>query len=376
MDYLRRKPTKKANFLIKDLVFPIAILIIMLGCSRGKNATPIATQDFEFISGNKTLSRIIDQPINDRAQAIIIFVHGSGNTNIRKENRYLDLRSRFVPLGITCVTWDKPGQGRSEGVFDDNQPLEESAREVLDAIAWLRTEKIAGWEKIGIWATSRGGWVAPIALFQDDSIKFWISVSGVSAEDNKHYLTKSNLPLEGRTQEETEMLMQEWKRGRQIFIQGGSYESYLAATENLRQDTAVFYFAGDLTGTKDAFEAEQKAYVGAKERYEFNDDLSVIRVPNFAEKLSELDINVLALFGEKDTNVNWRNAQALYTSTIGRNPNATLTMHTFPNCNHSMSVSATGSVREVEGTPLNAGLKCEGYYETQIEWLRKYVASR
>lgn len=40
-----------------------------------------------------------------------------------------------------------------------------------------------------------------------------------------------------------------------------------------------------------------------------------------------------------------------------------------------MSVSATGSVREVEGMPLDSGVKCEGYYEAQIEWLRKYVIS-
>ena len=86
-----------------------------------------------------------------------------------------------------------------------------------------------------------------------------------------------------------------------------------------------------------------------------------------------LDIEVLALFGEKDTNVNWRKANALYESTIGQNPNATLTVHTFPDGNHIINVTETGSVREVEGTPHGAGTKCKGYYETQIEWLRKHV---
>lgn len=79
------------------------------------------------------------------------------------------------------------------------------------------------------------------------------------------------------------------------------------------------------------------------------------------------------MFGEKDTNVNWNKARALYESTIGQNPNASLTIHTFPDCNHGMSLSETGSVREVE--PLDAGVKCKGYYEAQTEWLRKYVIS-
>lgn len=369
-------PRMNINSPKTSLVFFFIVLFIVFGCSGANKTVPMVTTDFDFISGNKTLSGIIDQPVNGKAQALIVFVHGSGVTDIRRENRYFDLRCRFVDLGIACVTWDKPGRGRSEGVFDDNQPLEESAREVLDAIAWLRAEKVPGSEKIGIWGTSRGGWVVPIALSHNASVEFWISVSGVPAEDNKYYLMKSNLPLEGRTQQETERLMEEWRRGRQIFIQGGDYESYLAATENLRKDSAVFYFAGDLTGSREEYKAEQEAYMKTKDQYEFDDEtFSIMRVRNFDELLSGLDIDVLALFGEKDTNVNWRKARALYESTIGQNPNASLTIHTLPDCNHSMNVSATGSVREVEGTPLDAGVKCEGYYEAQIEWLRRYAIS-
>ena len=147
----------------------------------------MVTKDFEFVSGNKKLSGFIDQPVKGKARALIVFVHGSGMTDIRRENRYSDLRVRFAELGIASATWDKPGCGRSEGTFDDNQPVKESAQEVLDAVGYLRAAKVPGWEKIGIWATSRGGWVAPIALSQDPEIRFWISMSGTPAEDNKYY---------------------------------------------------------------------------------------------------------------------------------------------------------------------------------------------
>ena len=113
------------------------------------------------------------------------------------------------------------------------------------------------------------------------------------------------------------------------------------------------------------------------EEYEFDPrTMSVIRVRNFDEMLAALDLDVLALFGEKDTNVDWRRARALYESTMDRNPKATLQIRTFPDCNHSMNISRTGSVREVEGTPLDAGVKCPGYYEAQIDWLREYVVGR
>lgn len=56
-----------------------------------------------------------------------------------------------------------------------------------------------------------------------------------------------------------------------------------------------------------------------KDQYEFNrETLSMIVVPNFDDILSGLSIDVLALFGEKDTNVNWHNTKQLYESTIGK----------------------------------------------------------
>lgn len=202
------------------------------------------------------------------------------------------------------------------------------------------------------------------------------AVSGVPAEDNKYYLIKSNLPLEGRTPEETDRLMEEWKRGRQLFMQGADYGAYLTATENLRSDPAVLYFAGDLTGTRGRYEADQRAYMQSKEKYEFDKEtLSVIRVPNFSGMLSALEVDVLALFGDRDTNVDWRKARALYESTIGQQANATLTIRTFPGCNHSINRTETGSVREVEGIPIRAGMKCDGYYETQLDWLREHVVT-
>lgn len=352
-------------------------MLCSLGCSSGNSGTPMVTSDFEFVSGNKRLSGIIDQPSTEKAQALILFVHGSGVTDIRRESRYSDLRRRFAELGIASATWDKPGRGRSEGAFDDNQPLEESAQEVLDAIAHLRAKGIPGSEKLGIWGTSRGGWVAPIALSRNREIGFWISVSGTPAEDNKYYLIESNLPLEGHSQEATRELLEQWRRGRHIFLQGGDYDSYLTATEKLRKDPAVLYLAGNLTMPRNDYQAEQAAYLKAKDKYEFDPDThSMIRVQKFEQMLSGLNIDVLALFGDKDTNVDWRKARALYESTIGPNPKATLTVRTFADCNHGMSESKTGSIREVDGVPLDAGVKCKGYYEAQIEWLRKHIVSK
>jgi len=351
----------------------LCVLIPVGASSRTADHAPMRSSDFEFRSDGRKLSGVIDEPVYGPAKALVIFVHGSGMTNIRAEKPYLELRRRFADIGIASVMWDKPGRGRSEGRFDDNQSLEESAREVVDAVAYLRAARTRGSDKVGIWATSRGTWVAPIAISRDRSIRFWISVSGASGEDNKYYLMKSNLPLEGRSAAQTDRLMTEWKAGRRIFLQGGDYRAYLAATEQLRADPAIFYLAGNLTGSKEDYETGQQAYRKSPDRYRFDPEtLSLMRVPDFARMLSGLDIDVLAIFGERDTNVDWREARSLYQSTVGKNPRASLTVRTFPSCNHAMNVSRTGWIREVEGTPI-ASKPCHGYYETQIDWLRRHI---
>ena len=147
------------------------VLLLVIGlfgssCSTGAtDPSPMSTRDFVFVSSGRRLSGLIDQPSSGETRALVVFVHGSGTTNVRDENRYVDLRRRFVELGIASVLWDKPGQGRSEGEFDENQPLESSAQEVLDAIATLRAGNVRGSERIGVWSTSRGSWVAPIAMY-------------------------------------------------------------------------------------------------------------------------------------------------------------------------------------------------------------------
>ena len=96
-------------------------------------------------------------------------------------------------------------------------------------------------------------------------------------------------------------------------------------------------------------------------------------MPGFADLLRGLDIDVLALFGEKDSNVDWRRTRALYERTIGRNPDATLTVRTFPDGNHNLHRAGTGGLREME--TMQERVPSEGYYDAQLDWLREHVVA-
>ncbi|MFN9250151.1 MAG: hypothetical protein ACK58O_03560 [Brevundimonas sp.] len=96
-------------------------------------------------------------------------------------------------------------------------------------------------------------------------------------------------------------------------------------------------------------------------------------MPDFEALLSRITVPVLALFGERDTRVDWRSTAALYARTMGPNPRADLTVRTFPDSNHNLHRSPTGGLREMIGMPERRAV--EGYYETMAAWLGEKVGA-
>lgn len=349
-------------------IFRSAVLaVVLLMGAAGVVAAPMTTQGFEFVSAGNRLSGLLDVPADGAARAMIVIVHGYGETDVAGRTSYHDLRSRFAQLGISTLIWDKPGCGESEGTFDANQPVESSATEVLDAIRRARESGLPGSQKIGLWGISRAGWIAPLAITQDPEIAFWISVSGTDDKESFGYLLESNLRIEGRSEAEIERLLGEWRRGFEITRRGGSFEDYLAATQNLRRDPFMTFLSGGRDEDAAAFRAQQQKFLSGAFQVDEATGL-MIYVPRFEQMLARVNIPVLALFGERDRSVNWRNTLALYTRTIGANPNASLTIRTFPDGNHNLQQARTGGLREMlEMTERRAS---DGYFEAMEDWLR------
>ncbi|MEM7705942.1 MAG: alpha/beta hydrolase [Pseudomonadota bacterium] len=331
---------------------------------------PGTTVDFSFESSGKRLSGIFDVPADQPAEALIIVVHSYGETNVRNWISYSDERRRFNDMRIATALWDKPGLGRSEGTFDIDQPVHESAQEVLDAVAYLREIGAPGAQKIGLWGGSRAGWIAPIALSQDPDLDFWVSVSGTSAEDNFSYLLLSNLPYEGVTHEEALELADEWRAGCEVFRTRGSFGAYQKATQKLRANEYIISMRGAWPNRLQ-YKFNQRSCEDGKCPNVDNELCDYVWIENFDHMLSSLNIDVLALFGEKDLNVNWRKTRDLYTSTMGVNPDASLVVRSFPDADHALNIAQTGSMKEMQA--MSTRTKTEGYFEEQTRWLQERV---
>src|SRR5262249_1477770 len=107
----------------------------------------------------------------------IAFVLGSGPADRAYYGMAPHLWRHFARRGFACLSWDKPGVGKSTGDFNA-QSFRDRADEALSAVRFLRG-RAGGWkDRVGLWGHSQGGAVAPLAASLSGEVAFLIEVGG------------------------------------------------------------------------------------------------------------------------------------------------------------------------------------------------------
>ncbi len=317
--------------------------------------------NFEF--EGHSINGILNQPHQQKPKGIVLIIHGYGRTNAVENNWHRDVRKAILKSGYSTYMWDKMGCGESEGTFDINQPVQNSADEAIAAIKLLQENNIPGAQDIGLWGVSRAGWINPLIIQKYEDIKFWISVSGVDDKENWGYLLYENLLIEGFPKEEALFIQKEWTQGNLISHKGGTFEEYLEATQYFRKNMFVKRWNNGYQITKEDYYASQPDYRNKK--FDSQTGLEIV-LDGFEEMLSKIEIPVLALFGEKDKNVDWRKTKRVYQEFLKGEDQ--LTIKSFPNTNHNMVLCSTGGFYEFQNNK-SALKRPLGYTESITSWL-------
>jgi len=341
----------------------LTILLMIVTFTHAQSNRQILDFEFEGV----TLNGVLNLPKNQKPKGIVLIIHGSGRTEAVAHEWYLDIRETIVNAGYATYMWDKMGCGKSGGVFNINQSVQNSALEVIAAINTLNKKNISESNKIGLYGGSRAGWINPIVINQYKDIAFWISVSGVDDKENFSYLLEENLRIEGLPKESIDLIVNQWLEGIKIAHAGGSFKTYMDATKDLQRNKLWLRFLKDNYG-----EMSEKVYTGfqgplMKETLDEETGLPVY-IDDFDNILSNIKVPVLALFGETDMNVDWKKTKLLYEKTMANYTD--LTIESFPNCNHNILECETGGFYEFQDNKM-PNKRCDGFLDAIENWLNK-----
>jgi uncharacterized protein len=349
-NHMRRIRTTLATILTAlSLYCDLSLAAADAGCKA-----PDGTQPFEFMVGENRLRGFIDLPDESRPNPAVLIIHGSGGTDVFRSSdvyngSYDILRRTFRAAGVATVVWDKAGNGCSAGAYPHGNPIRERATETVAALRALKQRNDIDAARMGLWGISQGGWIAPMAAVQTDDVGFLILVSGPArdAVSQLEYQALSELRAGGVPERELRIAASHLRRAFALMRAGGSSEDYAAAVAPLQGYQALRKL-GVTEGTPDSYRNWQNTV-----DFHYRPDTA----------LRELQQPVLALFGDHDVLVDWRESVRIYRESFSSGGNDNFTIKIFKNADHNLM--AVGSQSRF----------VDGYLQTMQTWLAKRVSS-
>jgi uncharacterized protein len=335
---------------INPIMLMTSTLLLAGGGSAAAQNSLVTERDVTFRNGSLELSGTLMLPDSGPSPAVV-FLHGSGPATRAGARPYAE---EFAKLGIASLFFDKRGSGVSGGSWI-TASLDDLAGDALAAVEHLKTYDGIDPTRIGLWGVSQAGWVAPLAAAQSDDVAFMILVSGGGATPRESELFSYQHEFEkaGLSAEESAL-------GTAILDE---YFDFLATGEGraaleARLDSIRSGRLGPLAENLDQIMVSDEnlpnwSWVGA---YDPASDLGNLNVP------------ILLMFGDRDTDHPTELAVTRWHEAIekARNENATLMI--FPGAGHGirMREGHTGPARE----PF-----ADGYLEAQLGWLWFHVVN-
>lgn len=283
---------------------------------------------------------------------MILIIHGAPETDVTvTERSYTQLRDAFRKIGFATAVWDKPGNGCSDGKYVSSLPLRERTTEAIQAIAALKQRADLDLSRIGLWALSQGGWIAPMIAVRSEDLKFMIVVSGPrrDAMSQGAYYASNEVRRNGGSRDEALQVRAILNRAGAIGVSGGSVDELRKVFAPLTK-YAVLHDMGVLDVSPKGFMA------AAQTNPEWTQSADLL--------LREVSLPTLAIFGEEDTVVDWRESMAVYRDAFARSGSAhQLTIKTFARADHNI-------VRTDVDEPYKRMIPAEGYLDAMTTWLQ------
>jgi pimeloyl-ACP methyl ester carboxylesterase len=314
----------------------VAVVLLLSALCSTVSATEVM-----FHNGDVVLAGSLVLPQGSPPFPALVLLHGSGPAPRQWLRPVAD---RLVASGYACLIYDKRGVGGSTGSWT-RASVSDLAEDAAAAVRFLANQQTIDASRIGLWATSQGGWIAPIAA-QRSPVAFLVVVTGggippreVEWFGYENALNRNGIEGEGR------------RLAHNLLRQ---YFDYLATGEGFEKLQAMID-ANKTTSWYSALQLDRVVPTPADRQY-----WSWIATYDPASDVEKLSVPVLLMFGGKDAMT--PPASIDYWSRSLSRSNANVTVRLFPEAGHGITVGETGLHD-------SAAPRASGFWEMAIAWL-------
>ncbi len=314
---------------------------------------PHLVRELAVESGRFTVVGDLILPAEGERHPMIVFVWGSGPAGRENVGRPSQFVTTLLKSGFGVFVEDKPGTGASTGDFSPGRLLRERAEILAAEVAYLRGLPGLEHSAIGVYGSSQAAYVIGLALEDGVELDFLVAVScpATDSVEQSAYLVEQQLRCEGYARDEA-------ARARQYFVQrhrAKTYPEYLEAAEFL-DDTPVV--RDDLEWGGVVAESDFTPLDGDSEDF-YDPRGAFVR----------LDVPVLALFAENDTQVDPEQGARVFSETLRSSGDGLSRVVTVPGADHNMRVSETGCLKEQRVRYAEAAEYAPEFLENLEDWL-------
>lgn len=243
--------------------------------------------------------------------------------------------------GFVVLRYDKRGIGQSKGDLA-RAATKDFATDASAAIEYLRTRKEVDKSVIGLIGHSEGGVIAPMVASENHNVKFIVLLAGTGEKGIETIMEQNRLSLESMNME-PENTERSLKMIRNMFESlsewQGTEADRTALRDKLSQLWEQYPILVKMNLKKDSYVRNQ---FNAMSSPWFRQFLQL----NPADYLQKVKCPVLALNGEKDTQVLAdKNLEAIK-SALDKGRNYRYEIKSYPNLNHLFQECETGKVDE------------------------------
>ena len=291
------------------------------------------TEEITVQAGEFTVVGDLYIPLEGARHPAVVWVHGSGG--ITRELMVPLIKPQidvFLKAGFAFFIDDIPGYGASKGQI--SSVYQDRALILAKEIEALKKRDDIIPTQIGAAGASQAGIVMPLATTMTSDIAFMIAEACVaeSACRQETYLLEQFMVCEGLPPDEAaraaRMHLRRWETR--------SYEEYAAAVEYLNNiETYKLMELNDPLISEEKFKARDRS----------TEKLGVYYDP--MPLVARMKVPILALFGQKDKNINSSQGVAAYRLAFKKAGNRLNRAELVGNANHVLFEAETGCVREL-----------------------------